>query len=101
MNGGVKRAEHRLLACAPNGLSARFFNDGRQGSSGQNVRWAHRLKAYVPRHSSRAKILLRPRDSFLYCPLSASGAWGSAWVETRRPVRFFCRPDTMIGRLLV
>jgi hypothetical protein len=35
-------------------------------------------KKAVPGENA-VKILLRGRDSFLYCPLSASGAWGSAW----------------------
>src|SRR3982074_3733862 len=35
--------EHRLSACVPSGHSVRFF-----GFSGLQVRWAHRLKAYVP-----------------------------------------------------
>jgi hypothetical protein len=36
--------EHRLLACAPSGFATRCFPK----RSRQNVRWPHRLKAYVP-----------------------------------------------------
>ena len=36
-------SEHRPVACAPSGFVTRWI-----GSSGQHVRWAHRLKVYVP-----------------------------------------------------
>ena len=36
-------AEHRHVACVPNGFETRCPR-----SSGQHVRWAHRLKVYVP-----------------------------------------------------
>jgi small subunit ribosomal protein S12 len=43
-----------------------------------------------------SKILLQLRESFLYCRLSASGAW-----EITRPVRFFVARIPKIGRLLI
>jgi hypothetical protein len=43
------------------------------------------------------KIMLQPRESFLYCRLSASGAW-----ELKRGLcGFFVARITKIGRLLI
>jgi hypothetical protein len=36
-----------------------------------------------------SKILLRARDSFLYCPLSASGAWEERGSERAGLCGFF------------
>jgi hypothetical protein len=56
-----------------------------------------RLRSYLESAAPWAKILLRRFESFLYCRLSASGAW-----EGKRGLcGFFVARITKIGRLLI
>ncbi len=70
--------EHRALLCEPSGFETRWT------STGQNVQWAHRLKAYVPLLASAIAIslslLIKITSIIIFAPLlylAVAGTGGS------------------------
>src|SRR5947207_4605418 len=63
------RTEHRLSACVPSGHVVRCLD----WYSGLKTRWAHRLKAYVPREDKMK------RACFCLVALVAANSFAADW----------------------
>jgi 4-amino-4-deoxy-L-arabinose transferase-like glycosyltransferase len=82
----LRCVEHRAVLCEPSPESFRGWTD-----TGQNVRWAHRLQAYVPFFASAVaislSILIKITSAVIFVPLAYLVVTGIADLGFRRGLR--------------